>query len=105
MEICEEVFDERNSSLPVGKIPLKKAIRLNMDLGRYIYEPLEDGSSMAGFHVNVHRNFLEKMYLTAFGGNESLQKPKSDKKIFCLVTTKPYSTNILAPVEREDGLN
>ena len=39
------------------------------------------------------------MYLTDFSGNESLRKPKCDKCFSCLGTTKPYSTNILTPVD------
>ena len=36
---------------------------------------------MVEFHIDVHRSFQETMYLTEFGGNESLQKPKCDKII------------------------
>ena len=63
------------------KITLKESIRLNTDSGGYKYVLPEYGSSMVKFNVGVHRSFQETMYLTEFGGNESLQKPKYDKII------------------------
>ena len=44
------------------QIPLKEAIRLNIDSGGYKYVLPEDGSSMVKFHVDVHRSLQETMY-------------------------------------------
>ena len=63
------------------KILLKELIRLNIDSGVYKYRLPENGSSVVKFHVDVHKSSQETMYLTDFGGNESLRKPKCDKII------------------------
>ena len=62
-------------------IELKVEIRLNIYSGRYKYVLPEYGSRMVKFHVDVHIIFQETIYLTEFGGNESLLKPKCDKII------------------------
>ena len=55
-------------------IELKVETRLNIYSGRYKYVLPEYCSIMVKFHVDVHRRFQEKIYLTKFCGNESLQK-------------------------------
>ena len=74
------------------QIPLEEAIRFNIDSGGYKYMLPEDSSSMVKFHVDVHRSFQETMYLTEFGGNEGLRKPKCDK-IIILFEHKKYILN------------
>ena len=81
MEICEEIFEKQASYVPVGKNPLKVAMIINVDSGKYKHVLPEDGSIMVKFHVDVHIIFQDTMYLTEFGGNESLRKPKCDKII------------------------
>ena len=43
---------------------------------------------MIEFHVDVHRIFQDIIYLTEFGGNETLRKPKYDKYVSCLGAKK-----------------